>query len=69
MNTGHVDSVEIDVDGGPSEHGHDGRSVLFFDFVLENDLVRESNSSLPRILPSKDTRASAHRLLQCQSEI
>ena len=58
--TCHVDSVEVDVDGSPPEHGHHGVAVLLLDLVLENHLVRESNPPLSRVVPREDAGAPTH---------
>jgi hypothetical protein len=58
--TGHVDAVEVDVDGGPPEHGHDRGAVLLLDLVLEDDLVWKADPALARVVARKHARAAAH---------
>ena len=54
----HVDPVEINVYTGSPEHVHDGVSIALLDVILEDHLVRESDSSLARVEPGKDTGSS-----------
>ena len=62
---GHVDSVDVDVDTGPPQQGHDGHPVALLDALLEDHLVREANPALARILPSKNTCSARHGSCLC----
>ena len=55
-----VDPVDVDVDGGPSEHGDDVIGVLLFDGLLEDDLIGEANATFTRILPGENARTTTH---------
>ena len=55
-----IDPVDVDVHAGPPEHLDDGVRVLLLDLVLEDDLVREADPTLPRVLASEHARATTH---------
>ena len=55
-----VDAVNVDVDGGSSEHCHDVLGVLFLDFIFKDDFVRKSDPPLARIVPGEYGRSAAH---------
>ena len=55
---GHVDPVQVNVHAGSPQHVHDGVPVALLDVILEDHLVRESDSSLARVEPGKDTGSS-----------
>ena len=56
----HVDSVHIDVDARPSQHGHDGLPICLLDALLKNNLVWKTNPSHSRVLPRKEGGSSRH---------
>ena len=62
---GHVDSVDVDVDTGPPQQGHDRHPVALLDALLEDHLVGEANPALARILPSKNTCSARHGSCLC----
>ena len=62
---GHVDPVDVDVDTGPPQQGHDRHPVALLDALLEDHLVREANPALARILPSKNTCSARHGFCLC----
>ena len=62
---GHVDPVDVDVDTGPPQQGHDRHPVALLDALLEDHLVGEANPALARILPSKNTCSARHGSCLC----
>ena len=60
--SGHVDPVDVNIDTDPPEHPDDSISVTLLDAFVEDNLVREPDSSLARVGASKETCSSGHFL-------
>ena len=56
----HVDPVQIYVNTGASQHGHDRVPVTLTNMILEHHLVREPHSPLPRVQPRKHWCSPRH---------
>ena len=56
----HVDPVHFNVHADPPQQGQNSLPVVLLDTLFPHHLVRESYSSLARVLPGEDTRTAGH---------